>query len=68
MTADALTDLDRYKLPALQQGGYRLATQLRALLFSRAGYSDKLVNLAASDDRVTLVDVPFELARRPEST
>ncbi|MDA8357601.1 MAG: ATP-binding protein [Actinomycetota bacterium] len=68
MTADALTDLDRYKLPALQQDGYRLATQLRVLLFSRAGYTDGLLNLAASDDRVTLVDVPLELARRPEST
>ncbi len=63
MTADVLTDLDRYKLPALEQSGYKLANQLRIVLFSRAGYSTGLQKLAEADDRVSLVDVPLELAR-----
>lgn len=61
MTADALTDLDKYKLPALQQDGYRVASPLRIVLFSRAGYSAGLQALAQSDDRVSLIDVPLEL-------
>ena len=63
MTADVLTDLDSYKLPALQQAGHKLASPLRIVLFSRSGYSAGLQKLAESDRRVSLVDVSLELAR-----
>lgn len=68
MAADVLADLDRYKLPALQQGGHRLSRTLKIVLFSRAGYSADLQKLAGPDDRVHLVDVPLELARPGGST
>jgi len=61
MTADVLTDLDAYKLPALRQDGYTLANPLKIGLMSRSGYSAGLQKLAARDGRVTLVDVPLEL-------
>jgi uncharacterized protein len=63
MTADVLTDLDRYKLPALKQDGHKLSRSLTIVLFSRAGYTAGLQKLAGSDERVRLVDVPLELAR-----
>ena len=68
MAVDVLADLERYKLPALQQDGHKLSSPLKIVLFSRAGYSAGLQKLAGSDDRIHLIDVPLELARPGGST
>lgn len=52
-----LHDLATYKIPALEQDGFRLADQLTTVLFSRSGYSTGLHARAASDQHLHLVDV-----------
>ncbi len=53
----ALRDLAEYKVPALEQDGFRLAGELITVLFSRSGYSPGLRSRAEDDDRLVLVDV-----------
>jgi len=62
LDATVLGDLEDDKLPALRQAGFRIAGDVRTVLFSRAGYTTALRNRAASDDGVILVDVPDALA------
>lgn len=51
-----LDDIEAYKLPALRQAGLKVAAQPEILLFSRAGFTDALVEEAATRVDLTLVD------------
>lgn len=62
LTSSIVTDLDRYKIPALQENGLRPVDRVEIVLFSKAGYSKSLQALAERDDRIELVDVPTELS------
>lgn len=66
MSTDVLDDLDRYKIPALEQTRLRMAANPTVLLLSRAGYSAALQRRAEADPRVALVDVAAELERSPD--
>jgi AAA+ ATPase superfamily predicted ATPase len=56
MTAKVLDDLERFKLPALGQAGARFAGGgPKILLFSKSGFKDNLVDIAAERDDVRLV-------------
>jgi hypothetical protein len=57
-----VADLERYKVPALQDAGFKIADPLRIVLFAKAGYSRSLRELASADGRIELVDVSAELA------
>lgn len=57
MSADVLTDLRTYKLPAMGQAGLD-ATDVEVVLASRSGFTKSLEDLAADDDKVRLVDAP----------
>lgn len=61
ITPTIISDLDIYKIPALRDGGFRVASQPKIVLFSKAGYSQALRDLARRDGRVELIDVPAEL-------
>ncbi len=62
LTPSIVTDLDTYKIPALRDAGFKVAKDPRIILMSRSGYSDSLVELAAHDTRIDLVDVQTELS------
>lgn len=62
MGADVVTKLDKYKLPALAQDGFKLSSDLKIVLLSKSGYAVSLQNAAESDRRLVLVDVAAELA------
>jgi uncharacterized protein len=55
MSADVLTSLDEYKLPAVRQAGLRLADPFRILLVSKAGFTPTLHDLTSKRDDVTLL-------------
>lgn len=67
MGEKALHDLAQYKLPALEQAGFRLADEVTTVLFSRSGYSAGLRARAASDETLHLVDVDQMLASRAQT-
>jgi AAA+ ATPase superfamily predicted ATPase len=56
MGPTVLRDLERYKVPALHQAGFKLATNARTVLYCKAGFTKPLRNHAASDARLSLVD------------
>lgn len=56
-----LTDLEKYKIPALRESRIKVAARPQVVLFSRSGYSDGLHELALQAKHVTLIDVPVEL-------
>lgn len=62
LTAAIIGELDTFKIPALRQSGLRVAARPRIVLLSKSGYTDSLVNLAAGDDRIELVDVRAALS------
>ena len=62
LTPQIVTDIDTYKVPALSDHGFSVSNQLRIVLFSKSGYSDGLVELAASDQRIELVELTKELS------
>lgn len=62
LTPSIVTDLDTYKIPALSDSGLKVAKNPRMILMCRSGYSDSLVELAATDERIELVDVPAALS------
>lgn len=66
MSTDVLDDLYRYKIPALEQAGFKMTANPTILLLSRSGYSVGLRRRAAADPRVVLVDVPAELESSPD--
>ena len=51
-----LRDLRTYKIPALQQGGLKLASEPAIVLFSRSGYTPGLRERARGDEALVLVD------------
>lgn len=61
-----LHDLTRYKIPALIQDGFKLASEPTTVLFSRSGYSASLRTRAERDDKLILVDVADMLSTRAE--
>lgn len=65
MTPAIVSDLDAFKIPALRQSGLRVVAQPRIVLFCKSGYTTKLIDLAAADDRIELVDVRAALAPPP---
>jgi hypothetical protein len=64
LRSSIIADLDTYKIPALRDAGFRVVDEPRIVLFSKAGYSEGLRTLAASGERIELVDVPSELTAR----
>jgi len=60
-----LSDLADYKVPALQQAGFKLAGELTTVLFSRSGYSAGLRARAEDDERLVLVGVDEMLSTLP---
>ena len=59
-----LSDLADYKVPALAQDGFKLASDLTTVLFSRSGYSAPLRARAEGDDTLVLVAVDDMLSTR----
>lgn len=57
MGVSILRDLEGYKVPALRQDGFRIASDPWVVLLSRAGYSDDLRTRARDNDRLVLVNV-----------
>lgn len=55
MSVGILGDLDRFKLPALEQAGVTV-DRPSIVLMSRAGFTPALVDAAAADPRIVLVD------------
>ena len=53
---DVLYDVETYKIPAMQQAKLRLARDLVIALFSKSGFSDRLVRAAEHRDDLQLVD------------
>jgi len=64
LSSSIIRDLDTYKVPALRDAGFKIADDHAIVLFSKAGYTDSLRNLADHDSRIELIDVPAELASR----
>lgn len=62
LTPSIVTDLDTYKIPALRDAGFKVVKDPRIILMSRSGYSDSLVELAAHDSRIDLIDISTELS------
>ncbi len=56
-----VAELDTYKIPALEDAGFRVTEKPRIILFSKAGYTPNLRTLAQEDDRIELVDIVTEL-------
>ena len=52
-----LAALEDYKLPALRQGGVKLAADVETVLFSRSGFTDGLIERAQTDTQLTLVSL-----------
>jgi len=65
LTPSIIRDLDDYKIPALRDSGLKISNDLRIILMCRSGYSNSLVQLALTDTRIELVDVPAELSNVP---
>jgi uncharacterized protein len=55
LSARVLDDLEAYKLPALRQSGLRVAAEPHILLFSRSGFKQALVEIAADREDVHLM-------------
>lgn len=55
MSAGVLDALEAYKIPALRQGGLKVAARPEILLFSRSGFKQALVEVAAERDDVHLI-------------
>lgn len=67
MGASTVGEIEAFKLPALRQGGVRVAEDLQLLLFSRAGFTDGLHRLAQQRGDIRLVTVE-DLTRPPASS
>lgn len=62
-----LDDFATYKIPALEQDGFRLADKVTTVLFSRSGYCAGLRARAQSDQHLHLIDVD-QMLSTPAST
>lgn len=61
LDVSVLGDLEKFKLPALQQAGFKIASDVDRVLVSKGGYTDGLRRAAAGDPHIHLVDVESEL-------
>jgi AAA+ ATPase superfamily predicted ATPase len=64
LSPSIVDELDAYKIPALHEAGFRITAQPKLILFSKAGYSARLRDLASHDARIELIDVAAELEAR----
>ena len=55
MALNVLADLDAYKLPALEQAGLSIATDVQKILTSRSGFSRAIQRQAAGDSNIRLI-------------
>lgn len=62
-----LRDLREFKIPALRQAKFRVATSLTTVLLARGGYTDRLLEAASGDPNLILVDVPAALGSKSTS-
>ncbi len=62
MDLGCLSDIERYKLPALRQTGLKVSATPTIVLLSRGGYDDRLMTAAAGRDDLVLVDVEGALS------
>jgi hypothetical protein len=67
LSAQVLDDLQAHKIPALRQSGMKMTTQPDILLFSRSGFKQSLVEVAADRDDVHLVSAADLVERLVES-
>jgi uncharacterized protein len=61
--AQVLVDLQAHKIPALRQSGLRLGAKPAILLFSRSGFKQSLVDVAADRDDVHLISAETVVER-----
>ena len=64
MSSSVVDDIAKYKIPALQDAGLTVLGEPKVILMCRSGYSPALVNRAAADERIELVDVRSALDLR----
>jgi AAA+ ATPase superfamily predicted ATPase len=57
-----LSEIEEYKIPALRQSSLKVATSVRIVLVSRAGFTAQLQDIAQRRGDLTLVDGPTALA------
>jgi len=62
LTPTIVTDLERYKIPALADAGMKVAGRPKLILACRSGYTEDLVTMAADRDDIELVDVAAALS------
>ena len=62
MAARYLAEVEQYKLPALRQSGVKVEPRPLIVLFSRAGFDDRLRALAVERDDVMLVEASTALS------
>lgn len=62
LDGSTLRALAEYKVPALEQAGFKTAKAVRTVLYSKSGYTDGLRRRAADDPMLHLVDVPAAMA------
>ncbi len=65
LDATILSDLAEYKRPALEQAGFKFASQILIVLYSKGGYSRSLRELTRHGGQVILVDAGDVLAPHP---
>lgn len=65
MGAGVLDDLEKYKLPALEQAGFKPAARPRIVLYAKSGFTRSLAKRAEDDPRIDLVDVVSMLSNQP---
>jgi AAA+ ATPase superfamily predicted ATPase len=64
MGAGVLDDLEKYKLPALSQAGFKLDARPRIVLYAKSGFTTALTKRALHDKRIELVDATSVLSNR----
>lgn len=65
LSSKILGDLEDYKIPALEQDGFKLGRQLTTVLFSRSGFTDGLHARADEETRLVLIDTEGLLSTPP---
>lgn len=62
LSVSILADLEQFKIPAMRQGGIKLASNVETILFSKAGFTDGLIEAAEKDPNLTLITADQVLA------
>ena len=55
LVSNVLVDLDAYKLPALEQAGFTIGSDVHRVLASRSGFSRAIERRAADDPNLRLI-------------